>query len=237
MTERSAAMAVLDVGNRAAEDIRMETETQVLRREVGEGFAGANVRIDELRRETTERIDELRRETTERIDELRRETSERIVESHRETTQRIDESRRETTGRIDLLRQETHAQIDNLRKQTVDHFVALEAKIELARQESSAAIADSRQAAHDDFLVCMAKIDDSRKEASDNFKALSTSMLDFHRETTARIGEVNARIDVVITESQRRMERSDAQFRWLVGLMISSLLATAGLFARAAHML
>ena len=219
-------MAVLDIGNRADEDIEMETEMQVLRREVGEGFAGVNVRLDELRRETTERIDELRRETTQRIDELRRQTTQRIDETHRETTQRIDQVRRETAERILEAQKLTAAQVS-----------ALDAKNELTRRECSAAIADSSKAAHDAFLVCMAKIDDSRKEASDNFKALSTSMFDLHRETTARIGEVNARIDAVMTESQRRMERSDAQFRWLVGLMISSLLATGGLFARAARML
>ena len=188
MNETSAAMAVLDIGNRADEDIEMETEMQVLRREVGEGFAGVHLRLDELRRETTQRIDLVRQETADRILEAQ--------------------------------------------KLTAAQFAALDVKMELTRRESSAAIADSYG-----FLACMAKIDDSRKEASDNFKALSTSMLDFHRETTARIDEVKARIDAVITESQRGMERSDAQFRWVVGLMISSLLATAGLFARAAHML
>jgi hypothetical protein len=33
------------------------------------------------------------------------------------------------------------------------------------------------------------------------------------------------------------MDGGDVQFRWLVGLMVTSLLATAGLFARAAHLL
>lgn len=172
MSETSAAMAVLDIGDRADEDIGMETETQMLRREVGEGFAGVNVRLDELRRETTQRIDELRRETTQRIDLLRRETMDRLSEERRDTSARID-------------------------------------------------------ALHKEVLV---RIDQSRKEASDNFMAQNARMFDFHRETTARI-------DTVIAESHKRMDRSDTQFRWLVGLMITSLLATAGLFARAAHML
>ena len=161
MTKTSAAMAVLDTGNRADEDIGMETEMQMLRREVGEGFAGVNARIDELRRETTERIDRLRQETTDRISEERRDTSARIDALHKETLERIDQS---------------------------------------------------------------------RKEASDHSAALNARMFDFHRETTARI-------DAVLAESHKRMDRSDTQFRWLVGLMITSLLATAGLFARAAHML
>lgn len=190
MTETSAAIAVLDIGNRADEDNEMETDMQVLRRELGEGFAGVNARIDELRRETTQRIDELGRETTQRIDELRRETTERIDLMRQETTDRMSEARRDTNVRIDAL----HLRMDELHK------------VELAR------------------------IDDSRKETSDNYKALNAGMFDFHRETTARI-------DTVIAESQRRMDRSDTQFRWLVGLMITSLLATAGLFARAAHML
>ena len=161
MTNTSAAMAVLDTGNRADEDSGMETEMQILRREVGEGFAGVNARIDELRRETTERIDRLRQETTDRILEERRDTTARIDALHKETLERIDQS---------------------------------------------------------------------RKEASDNSAALNARMFDFHRETTARI-------DTMIAESHKRMDRSDMQFRWLVGLMITSLLATAGLFARAAHML
>ena len=158
---KAAAMAVLDNGNRADEDRGMETEMQMLRREVGEGFAGVNARIDELRRETTERIDRLRQETTDRILEERRDTNARIDALHKETLERIDQS---------------------------------------------------------------------RKEASDNSAALNARMFDFHRETTARI-------DAVIAESRKRMDRSDMQFRWLVGLMITSLLATAGLFARATHML
>nr|WP_315216921.1 hypothetical protein [uncultured Duganella sp.] len=158
---KAAAMAVLDNGNRADEDLGMETEMQILRREVGEGFAGVNARIDELRRETTERIDRLRQETTDRILEERRDANARIDALHKETLERIDQS---------------------------------------------------------------------RKEASDNSAALNARMFDFHRETTARI-------DTMIAESRKRMDRSDMQFRWLVGLMITSLLATAGLFARAAHML
>ncbi|USX25626.1 hypothetical protein NHH73_24090 [Oxalobacteraceae bacterium OTU3CINTB1] len=161
MTKTSAAMAVLDTGDRADEDSEMESEMQMLRREVGEGFAGVNARIDELRRETTERIDRLRQETTDRILEERRDTNARIDALHRET---------------------------------------------------------------------LARIDQSRKEASDNSASLNARMFDFHRETTARI-------DAVLAESHKRMDRSDVQFRWLVGLMITSLLATAGLFARAAHML
>jgi hypothetical protein len=161
-------MAVLDNGNRAEEDIEMETETQMLRREVGEGFAGVNARIDELRRETTERIDRLRQETTDRI----------------------LEERRDTSARIDAL----HLRMYELHKET------------------------------------LARIDQSRKEASDNSTALNARMFDFHRETTARI-------DAFSTESHKRMDRSDMQFRWLVGLMITSLLATAGLFARAAQTL
>ena len=168
MTKTSAAMAVLDTGNRADEDSGMESEMQMLRREVGECFAGVNARIDELRRETTERIDRLRQESTDRILEERRDTSARIDALHR---------------RMDMLHKET-----------------------------------------------LARIDDSRKEASDNLAAQNARMYDFHRETTARI-------DAFSAESHKRMDRSDAQFRWLVGLMITSLLATAGLFARAAHML
>ena len=168
MTKVPAAMAVLDAGNCVDEDIGMETEMQTLRREVGEGFAGVNARIDELRRETTERIDRLRQETTDRI----------------------LEERRDTSARIDAL----HLRMDELHKET------------------------------------LARIDQSRKEASDSSAALSARVFDLHRETTARI-------DAFSAESHKRMDRSDTHFRWLVGLMITSLLATAGLFARAAHML
>jgi len=168
MIETSAAMAVLDIGNRADEDIDMETEMQVVRREMGEGFAVVNVRIDELRRETSERIDRLRQETTDRI----------------------LEERRDTNARIDAL----HGRMDELHRET------------------------------------LARIDHSRRKSSDTSDALSARMFDFHRETAARI-------DAVIAESHKRMDRSDMQFRWLVGLMTTSLLATAGLFARAAHML
>ena len=91
-------------------------------------------------------------------------------------------------------------------------------------------IAESRKAAHEEFLVCVAKIDDSRKETADNFMAVNARISELHREVTARI--------VAVTdESHKRMDRSDVQFRWLVGLMVTSLLATVGLFARSAHML
>lgn len=44
-------------------------------------------------------------------------------------------------------------------------------------------------------------------------------------------------LDTVIAAGRRSQTRRDRQFRWLVGLMITSLLVTAGLFVRAAHWL
>ena len=85
MNDTSTAMAVLDIGNRADEDNEMETDADLLRRDISAGFNEVNARIDGVRRETTERVDELRRETTARIDALRNETAERIAELRRET--------------------------------------------------------------------------------------------------------------------------------------------------------
>jgi hypothetical protein len=201
MSDTSTAMAVLDIGNRADEDNEMETDADLLRRDIGAGFNEVNARIDGVRRETTERVDELRRETTARIDALRNETAERIAELRRETILRMEDVSTKTAAHIAQLSQEMHARID-----------ALDVKIDAVRRESLAAIADSR------------------KEALDHFLSLQAQMNELRRETTARI-------DAFSQEINRRMDRSDVQFRWLVGLMLTSLLATAGLFARAAHLL
>lgn len=204
MNDTSTAMAVLDIGNRADEDNEMETDADLLRRDIGAGFNEVNARIDGVRREMTERVDELRRETTARIDALRNETAERIAELRRETILRMEDVSTHTAAHIAQLSQqirEIQARID-----------ALDVKIDAVRRESLAAIADSR------------------KEALDHFLSLQVQMNELRRETTARI-------DAFSQEVNRRMDRGDVQFRWLVGLMVTSLLATAGLFARAAHLL
>ena len=80
------------------------------------------------------------------------------------------------------------------------------------------------------FVEVIARIDECRREANDDSAAMNAQMCDFHRETIVSL-------DTAIATIRRVGERSDVQFRWLIGLMITSLLATAGLFARAAHML
>ncbi|MBV7536085.1 hypothetical protein KW842_09945 [Duganella sp. sic0402] len=46
------------------------------------------------------------------------------------------------------------------------------------------------------------------------------------------IDKLRDHMDAVRLESNRRMDRSDAQFRWLVGLMIATMLGTASLLLR-----
>ncbi|WP_152446865.1 hypothetical protein [Janthinobacterium sp. HH01] len=62
-----------------------------------------------------------------------------------------------------------------------------------------------------------------------------------HRDLGGRIDNmhrgITVRIDTVIHESQQRMDRSDAQFRWLVALLLSGFLGMFGLLAKSMAML
>ena len=80
------------------------------------------------------------------------------------------------------------------------------------------------------FAEVNARIEEARRESTDNFAASDAQMLDFHRETILGL-------DTAIAAGRRSQKRRDRQFRWLVGLMITSLLVTAGLFVRAAQWL
>ena len=86
----------------------METEMEMLRREMCAGFARVNVRIDQLHRETTKRIDDCRRDTDLRIEASRRETQKRIDGMRKETdplaaSSTIRELRREIIERIEAV--------------------------------------------------------------------------------------------------------------------------------------
>ena len=87
----------------------METDTQMLRRE----------------------IDELRRETTNRMDRLHQEATERTLEGHRATDARIDA----LYLRMDELRRETLARIEDLRKQAFENARVFDACLFDLRRE------------------------------------------------------------------------------------------------------
>jgi hypothetical protein len=167
-------------------------------------------------------------ETT--IDMLRNE----IIEGFREVNARIDQSRRETDARI-----------DSLRSETLEQFKLVHAAIEQSRRETDAKIAG----VHREIQLVDAKITESHKETSARIDALSrdtTARIDALRseisskidtlraETTARIdalrSETSARIEALNRETTSRIDGREVQFRWLVGLMVASLLGIAGLF-------
>lgn len=155
------------------------------------------------------------------IETLRQESAAGI----REVNARVDELHRETTARIDALRKETadnfkhlDGKLEQIRKETADHFLAVHAQIRELQRETSL------------------RMDDMRKETSSHIDTLRARMDDMHRETLSHIGnlqrETTVRIDMVIYESQKRMDRSDAQFRWLVALLLSGFLGMFGLLAK-----
>lgn len=88
------------------------------------------------------------------------------------------------------------------------NFREVNARIDALQRETAARIAELRQQTLDQFRLVDAKIDELRRET-------------------------RARIDALVQVSNRRLERSDAQFRWLVGLMLAALLGTAGLLVKA----
>ena len=206
------ALAQLDNAYRAAEDGPMETTIDMLRNEIIEGFREVNARIDQSRRETDARIDSLRSETLEQfklihaaIEQSRQETDAKIAGLRSEirlVDAKITESHKETTARIDALGRDTTARIDALRSE-------VSGKIDALRSEVSS------------------KIDALRLETSSKIDALRT-------ETTARIdalrSESSARIEALNRETTSRIDGREVQFRWLVGLMVASLLGIAGLF-------
>ena len=80
------------------------------------------------------------------------------------------------------------------------------------------------------FAEVNARIEEARRESADDFAASDAQLRDFYRETIVAL-------DTAIAAGRRSQKRRDRHFRWLVGLMITSLLMTAGLFVRAAHWL
>ena len=102
------------------------------------------------------------------------------------------------------------ATIDTVRQEMNAGFKELSARIEDLRRESNA------------------RIDGLRAEMLENFKLIDAKIERTRTELMASIQGVQDRLD-----AQRRDH--DRQFRWLVGLMLASLLGIAGMFAKAVH--
>jgi hypothetical protein len=149
-----------------------------------------------------------------------------------EVNVRIANSAMESARLIDV-------KISEFRKEILDNFKAVDARIIESRREMldnfkliEARIADSRKEMHDNSRVVEAKIDELRKETSARIDA-------FTRETTSRIDaftrETTARIDTLSAQHLRSVQQSDAQFRWLVGVIVASALSMAALLIKTGH--
>ena len=150
-----------------------------------------------------------------------KEVNARISELHREVTARIDDQRKELSTRIDDYRKELSARMDNQQKD-------LAARIDNQHRELSARIEELRRESN-------ARIDGLRSEMLENFKLIDAKIEQAREETRASRRESMASIQSVHDRLDEHRRDHDRQFRWLLGLMLASLLGIAGMFAKAVH--
>ena len=169
-------------------------------------------------------IDTIRQEMNAGFNEVNTrftEVNARISELHREVTARIDDQRKELSTRIDDYRKELSARMDNQQKD-------LAARMDNQHRELSARIEELCRESN-------ARIDGLRSEMLENFKLIDAKIEQAREETRASRRESMASIQSVHDRLDEHRSDHDRQFRWLLGLMLASLLGIAGMFAKAVH--